>query len=84
MHTKRNTSCGVDPHNVCTCTPPGVLIEVSNERFPRRDLPTEEEKHKQRKYYKENQGIGFLVNIQRGITLKILNEIIRFKGLFVH
>ena len=64
----------------CTCTPRGVLIEVSNEWFTRRDLPTEEEKTTN----KENiQGIGFWVKIQRGITLEILNEIIRFKGLFV-
>ena len=61
--------------------PRGVIIEVSNERFTRQDLPTEEEK----KTNKENiQRNIFLVKIQRGITLKILNEIIRFKGLFVH
>ena len=44
----------------------------------RRDLPTEE-----RKNPKENQVIGFYVKFQRGITLQVLNEIIRFKRLFV-
>jgi hypothetical protein len=45
---------------------------------PHRDLPTEEKKKQQRKYPKENQDIGFEVKIQRGITLRILNEIMRF------
>ena len=51
---------------------------------PRRDLPTEEETNNQRKYQKENQGVGFSLKIQRGITLQILNEIMRFKVGFVH
>ena len=45
---------------------------------PHRDLLTEEKKKQQRKYPKENQDIGFEVKIQRGITLRILNEIMRF------
>ena len=38
-------------------------------------------KNNQRKYPKENQDIGFEVKIQRGITLQILNEIMRFWGI---
>ena len=64
--------------------PHGVLIEVSNERFTHGDRLTKEKKNNQRKYQKENQGIGLKVKIQRGITLQILNEIIFFKGEFVY
>ena len=51
--------------------------------FPHWDLPTEEKKIKQRKSRMTKQGIGFEVKLQRGITLDILNEIMRFKNKFV-
>ena len=51
--------------------------------FPHRDLPTEEKKIKQRKSRMTKQGIGFEVKLQRGITLDIPNEIMRFKRKFV-
>ena len=71
-----------------------VLIEVSRIlegagahhvawSFPHRDLPTEEQKIKQRKSRMTKQGIGFEVKLQRGITLDIPNEIMRFKKKFV-
>ena len=44
------------------------------------DLPTEE---KTKTNKEKNQVIGFQVKIQRGITLSVLNEIMRFKRLFV-
>ena len=50
---------------------------------PHRDLPTEEKKIKQRKSRMTKQGIGFEVKLQRGITLDIPNEIMRFKRKFV-
>ena len=51
--------------------------------FPHRDLPMEEKKIKQRKSRMTKQGIGFEVKLQRGITLDIPNEIMRFKMKFV-
>jgi len=57
-----------------------MVIEVW---FPHRDLPTEEKKIKQRKSRMTKQGIGFEVKLQRGITLDIPNEIMRFKRKFV-
>ena len=64
----------------CRCTPRGIW---SLKFGPHRDLPTEEKKIEQRKSRMTKQGIGFEVKLQRGITLDIPNEIMRFKRKFV-
>ena len=59
-----------------------MLIEVSRilegAGAPTGTFRLKRKKNNQRKYPKENKDIGFEVKIQRGITLQILNEIMRF------
>ena len=69
-------------------SPRGMHVEVPQHMdefgFRRRDLPTEEKiKQTKKKRKRKIKAIGFQINIQKGTTLNILNEIMRFKGGFV-
>ena len=59
------------------------FLKFQTNGSPSHDLPIEVKKMN-KKISKGNQGIRFLVQIQQGMTLQILNEIMGFKGdLFI-